>query len=78
MSFVVRVLLIEPNGNQSETVVGKGVHADAQYEYNTLELSREAAQVACNAAAGLKPTRSKATSDETWTEHPDRSDAEDV
>ena len=78
MSFVVRVLLIEPNGNQSETVVGKGIHADAQYEYNSLELAREAAQVACNAAAGLKPARSKATSDEDWTEHPDRSDASDV
>ena len=78
MSFVVQVLLIEPNGNQSESVVGKEIHADAQYEYNTLELAREAAQVACNAAAGLKPIRSKATSDEEWTEHPDRSDAADV
>jgi len=78
MSFVVRVMLIEPNGNQSEVVVGKGVHADAQYEYNTLELAREAAQVACNAAAGLKPARSKSTSDEDWTTHPDRSDASDV
>jgi hypothetical protein len=78
MSFVVRVLLIEPNGNQSEVVAGKSIHADAQYEYNSLELAREAAQVACNAAAGLKPSRSKATSDEQWREHPDRSDAEDV
>jgi len=78
MSFVVRVLLVEPNGNKTETVVGKGIHADAQYEYNSLEVAREAAQVACNAAASLKPRRSKATSDETWTEHPDRSDAEDV
>jgi hypothetical protein len=78
MSFVVRVQLIEPNGNQNEIVAGKGIHADAQYEYNTLEVAREAAQVACNAAAGLKPIRSRATSDETWTEHPDRSDAEDV
>ena len=78
MSFVVRVLLIEPDGTGSETVVGKAIHADAQYEYNTLELAREAAQVACNAAARLNPRRSKATSDETWTEHPDRSDAADV
>ena len=78
MAFVVRVLLIEPNGTKTETVVGKGVHADAQYEFNNLELAREAAQVACNAAASLKPIRSKATSDESWTEHPDRSDAEDV
>jgi len=78
MSFVVRVLLFEPNGSKSETIVGKGIHADAQYEYKTLELAREALQVACNAAASLRPSRSKATSDETWTEHPDRSDAEDV
>jgi len=78
MSFVVRVLLIDPNGNQSETIIGKGIHSDAQYEYGTLELAREAARVACNAAAGLNPTRSKATSDEDWTEHPDRSDATDV
>ena len=77
MSFVVRVL-IEPNGTPSETVVGKGIHADAQYEYNSLEQAREAAQVACNAAAGLKPIRSKTTSDEDWTTHPDRSDASDV
>lgn len=78
MAFVVRVTLIEPNGTKHETVVSKGVHADAQYEYETLELAREATQVACNAAAGLRPSRSKASSDETWTEHPDRSDAEDV
>jgi hypothetical protein len=78
MSFVVRVLLVEPDGTETETVVAKGIHADAQYEYNSLELAREAAQVACNAAAGLNPRRSKATSDETWTDHPDRSDAADV
>jgi hypothetical protein len=78
MAFVVRVLLIEPNGNKTETVVGKAVHADSQYEYSTLEVAREAAQVACNAAASLRPSRSKASSDESWKEHPDRSDAEDV
>ena len=78
MSFVVRVLLVEPNGTESETVAAKAIHADAQYEYNSLELAREAAQVACNAAAGLNPKRSKATSDEEWTTHPDRSDAGDV
>ena len=78
MSFMVRVLLSERNGAGSETVIGDGVHVDAHYEYKSLELAREAAQVACNAAAGLKPRRSKATSDEDWTEHPDRSDAADV
>jgi hypothetical protein len=78
MSFVVRVLVVEPDGTESKTVVGKAIHADAQYEYNSLELAREAAQVACNAAAGLNPKRSKAISDEDWTTHPDRSDAFDV
>jgi len=78
MAFVVRVLLIEPNGDGVETRIGGGIHAEGQYEYTTLERAREAAQVACNAAAGLKPSRFRATSDEDWTEHPDRSDAEDV
>jgi hypothetical protein len=78
MAFVVRVLVIEPTGTESEPVVSGEIHADSQYEYSTLELAREAAQVACDAAAALKPSRSKATSDEAWSEHPDRSDAADV
>lgn len=78
MAFVVRVLLIDPNRDEVETIIGGGIHAEGQYEYTTLELAREAAQVACNAAASLKPSRFRATSDEDWTEHPDRSDAEDV
>jgi len=78
MSFMVRVLLSERNGGGSETVIGNGVHADVHYEYKTLEQARKAAQVACNAAAALSPARSKAASDEDWTEHPDRSDAADV
>ncbi len=78
MAFMVRILLIESNGAQDATVIGGTVHAEAQYEYGTLELAREAEQMACNAAAGMKPRRSKATSDEDWTEHPDRSDAADV
>jgi len=78
MAFVVRILLIETPGTDRGTVSGGAVHAEGQYEYSTLELAREAAQMACNAAAGMKPSRSKATSDEDWTEHPDRSDAADV
>ena len=78
MAFVVRILLIEPTGTGDETVINGPVHAEGQYEYGTLELAREAEQMACNAAAGMKPSRSKATSDEDWTEHPDRSDAADV
>ena len=78
MAFVVRILLIEPTGTEDLTVIGGTIHAEGQYEYSTLELARKAEQVACNAAAGMKPSRSKATSDEDWTEHPDRSDAADV
>ena len=78
MSYVVRIILIEPNGVQGDASKGGTIHADGQYEYDTLELAREAAQVACNAATRMKPRRSKATSDESWTDHPDRSDAEDV
>ena len=78
MAFFVRILLIEATGTEGGTVSGGAVHADGQYEYNTLELAREAAQVACKAAAGMKPSRSKTASNEDWTEHPDRSDAADV
>lgn len=78
MVFVVRVLLIEPTENEAKTVIGGTIHADGKYEYGTLEIARETATVSCNAAAGMKPSRSKASSDEDWTEHPDRSDAVDV
>jgi hypothetical protein len=74
MAFLVRILLIESTGNGNSGAV----HAEGQYEFSTLELAREAQQVACNAAAGMKPSRSKAISDEDWTVHPDRSDAADV
>jgi len=78
MAFVVRILVIEPNGNEAVAIAGGKIHADGQYEYNTLELAREAARVACNAATSMNPRRSKATSDESWADHPDRSDAADV
>jgi hypothetical protein len=78
MAFVVRILLIEPNGTEDVAIVGGKIHSDGQYQYNTLELAREAAQVACNAATIMNPRRSKATSDESWADHPDRSDAADV
>ncbi len=78
MAFLVRIILTETTRAEDGTASGGAVHAEGQYEYSTLELAREAAQAACNAAAGMKPSRSKATSDEDWTEHPDRSDAADV
>jgi len=78
MPFVVRILVVEPNGKEGDAVVGGKIHADGRYEFKTLGQAREAALVACEAAAGMKPSRSQATSDEDWTEHPDRSDAADV
>ena len=78
MAFLVRILLLESNGTEGGNGNGSAVHAEGQYEYNTLELAREAEQVACNAAAAMKPSRSRAISDEDWTVHPDRSDAADV
>lgn len=72
MSFVVHVILEESaNGNHKN--VGT-VHLDGKYEFKNLELAREAAHVACHAAAGLNPQRSKQTDDDDWTVHPDRTD----
>lgn len=78
MPYFVQVLLVEGNGIESGKVNKGVVHAEGQYGFNSLEMAREAAQVACNAAASMRPARSRTTSDETWTEHPDRSDAADV
>lgn len=78
MAFFVRILLIDGTGSEGKILNGGAVHAEGQYEYSTLELAREAAQAACDAAAGMKPSQSKETSDEDWPAHPDRSDAADV
>ena len=78
MSFVVRILLTESNGKEADAVVKGMIHADGRYEYKTLERAREAALVACEAAASMGPSGAQAVSDEVWTEHPDRSDAADV
>ena len=74
MSYVVRVVMTEEEESAQKPAIGVKVHVDGQYVYNNLEIAREAAQVACNAAAKMKPGRSRAISDETWTEHPDRTD----
>jgi hypothetical protein len=50
------------------------VHVDGKYEYRNLEVAREAAEVACHAAAKLKPSRTRTVDDDDWTGHPDRSD----
>lgn len=72
MSYVVRVLMTEDE-EQQPAVSGK-IHVDGQYEYRNLEIAREAAEVACSAAAKLRPSRMRTVDDDDWTEHPDRGD----
>ena len=74
MSYVVHVTMTEEEeAEQKQGSAGK-VHVEGQFEYKNLEIAREAAEVACNAAAKMKPTRTKTIDDDDWTEHPDRSD----
>jgi uncharacterized OsmC-like protein len=74
MSYVVHVTMTEEEEAQSEAKTGLKVHVDGKYEYKNLELAREAAEVACHAAAKLKPSRTRTVDDDDWTGHPDRSD----
>lgn len=73
MSYVVHVTMTEEVEAQQKPVSGK-LHVDGKYEYKNLETAREAAEVACQAAAKLKPSRTKTVDDDDWTGHPDRSD----
>ena len=73
MSYVVQVTMTEEEA-QNEGFVGTRIHIDGKYEYTNLEIAREAAEVACHAAAKLKPWRTKTIDDDDWTGHPDRSD----
>ena len=73
MTFIVRVLMEEANGNKV-VVDSKTVHVDGQFEFDNLEKAREAAEVACHAAANLKPRRLTEVDDDDWKFHPDRSD----
>jgi rRNA processing protein Krr1/Pno1 len=73
MTFIVRVLMEEANGNKV-VVSDKNVHVDGQFEFDNLEKAREAAEVACHAAANLKPRRWKEVDDDDWKFHPDRTD----
>ena len=73
MSYVVHVTMTEEEA-QNKEIVGTRIHIDGKYEYKNLELAREAAEVACHAAAKLKPSRTKIIDDDDWTGHPDRSD----
>jgi len=66
--------MTEEEEARSQAKTRAKVHIDGKYEYKNLELAREAAEVACHAAAKLKPSRTKTVDDDDWTGHPDRSD----
>ena len=74
MPYVVHVTMTEEEEQGKKPVSGGKVHVEGQYEYKNLEIAREAAEVACTAAAKLRPSRMKTIDDDDWTEHPDRSD----
>ena len=74
MTYVVHVTMTEEEEAQSKTGIKAKLHVDGKYEYKNLELAREAAEVACHAAAKLKPSRTRTVDDDDWTGHPDRSD----
>ena len=74
MSYVVHVTMTEEEEAVWKAATAGKVHVEGQFEYNNLELAREAAEGACNAASKMKPSRSKTIDDDDWTEHPDRSD----
>jgi hypothetical protein len=63
----------EANGNKV-VVDTRNIHVDGQFEFDNLEKAREAAEVACHAAANLKPRRINEVDDDDWKFHPDRSD----
>ncbi len=71
MSFIVRVIMEEGNGKK---VVVSNAHVDGEFEFENLEKAREAAEVACRAAANLNPRRWKEVDDDDWKFHPDRTD----
>jgi hypothetical protein len=74
MSYVVHVTMTEEEEAQRRPTDGVKVHVEGKYEYKNLEIAREAAEVACNAAVKLRPSRTMTIDDDDWTEHPDRSD----
>jgi hypothetical protein len=74
MSYVVHVTMTEEEEAEPKAVYAGKLHVEGQFEYSNLEIAREAAEIACNAAAKMKPSRSKTIDDDDWTEHPDRSD----
>ena len=74
MSYVVHVTMTEEEEVRRQPAVSTTVHVEGKYEYKNLEIAREAAEVACHAAAKLHPSRTRTMDDDDWTGHPDRSD----
>ena len=74
MTFIVRVTMEEGSNGKKVVRSTKNIHVDGQFEFDNLEKAREAAEVACHAAANLKPRRLKEFDDDDWKFHPDRSD----
>ena len=74
MTYVVHVTMTEGEGAQSKAKGEGKVYIDGKYECKNLEVAREAAEVACHAAAKLKPSRTKTVDDDDRRVHPDRSD----
>jgi hypothetical protein len=66
--------MIEEPGVQHKPKKGAKLHVEGKYEFKNLEIAREAAEIACNAAVKLRPSRTRTIDDDDWTEHPDRSD----
>jgi hypothetical protein len=73
MSFIVRVTMQE-SSDASKVLLSESIHVDGQYEFENLEMAREAAEVACRAAADLNPRRRREIDDDEWKFHPDRTD----
>jgi len=73
MSFVVRILMEKANGSNS-LISSKTAHVDGQFMFDNLEKARQAAEVACHAAANLNPCCFKEADDDDWRFHPDRTD----
>ena len=76
MSYVVHVTMTEEEEATEQGTCGARIHIDGKYEYKNLEIAREAAEVACHAAAKLKPSRTRTIDDDDWIGHPDRSDSD--
>lgn len=74
MTFIVRVLMEEAGNGNKVVLSSSNIHVDGEFEFDNLEKAREAAEVACHAAANLKPRRLKEVDDDDWKFHPDRSD----